>query len=135
MSQADKSEGARIVHYIRPCRAVRTNIEGLELLCSKYYLAVTCVECLENRRVIISKSAKSRTVTPGVSIMLWVFLVTMPPLLVLGFFSEFADQILAEVVISLLSLTIVVGFLEPYLGKICKPLAARVLVKRFNEIP
>lgn len=41
-------EDPKAVHYVRPCEAVMAN-EGLNFLYSKYYIAVTCNACLENR--------------------------------------------------------------------------------------
>ena len=48
--QHDKPETPRVVHYVKPCKAVREAGE-LNFLCSKYYLGVNCDACLQAKHL------------------------------------------------------------------------------------
>ena len=133
MVQKDKAGRSRTVHYMRPCSVVWAHEEWGNLLCSKHYLAVTCEECLENRQAIIKRSAKRSGITPGLNLMLWVFLIVMPCLFVGAFFSEFLEKTWSWAGLVLLLLMLAVGLVEAFMPGISRPLATRFLVKRFNE--
>ena len=123
--QHDKPEDSRVVHYVKPCKAVREAGE-LNFLCSKYYLGVNCDACLQE------KPSTGRLIAASPMVMLPV-----TGMLFAGLFLD--DWILTMLVIPTMLIWLATGVVETLLngplGKTIKPLTTRVLARPFTRFP